>query len=87
MCSKQIFVEPGREHRVHTVWPSLSGVHSILMVKSTQPGEGGGARPPPLTLSTIASTVEVYVPAERADALPQFLLYPYMYSVGDKVIH
>ena len=31
-------------------WP-LSGVHSIMMVKSAHPGEGGGARPPPFSLS------------------------------------
>jgi hypothetical protein len=63
-------------------WP-LSGVHSIMMEKSAQPVvRVGGARPPPFTLSTITSKVVVYSPAERADALPLFLLYPYMYSVG-----
>jgi hypothetical protein len=36
---------------------------------------------PPFTLSTITSNVVVYAPAERADTLPLFLLYPYMYSV------
>jgi hypothetical protein len=63
-------------------WP-LSGVHSIMMVKSAQPGDDawGGARPPPFTLSTIMSKVVVYAPAERADALLLFLLYPHMYSV------
>ncbi len=30
------------------------------MVKSAQPGEGGGARPPPFTLPTITSKVVVY---------------------------
>jgi hypothetical protein len=54
--------------------------HPITMVKSAQPGEGGGARPPPFTLSTITCKVVVYAPAERADALPLFLLYPCMYS-------
>ncbi len=53
-----------------------------MMVKSAQPGEGGGARHPPFTLSTIISQVVVYAPAERADTLSLFLLYPYMYSVG-----
>jgi hypothetical protein len=35
-------------------WP-LSGVHSIIMEKLAQAGEegGGGARPPPFTISTI----------------------------------
>ncbi len=37
----------------------------------------GGARPSPFTLSTITSKVVVYVPAEWADTLPLFLLYPY----------
>jgi hypothetical protein len=40
-----------------------------------------GARPPHFTLSTITSKVVVYAPAKRADTLPLFLLYPYMYSV------
>ncbi len=31
--------------------------------------------------STITFKVVVYAPAERADTLPLFLLYPYMYSV------
>jgi hypothetical protein len=58
-----------------------NGVHSIVMVKSAQLGEGGGARPSPFTLSTIMSKVVVYGPGERADTLLLFLLYPYMYSV------
>ncbi len=32
------------------------------------------------SVSTITNKVEVYAPAERADKLPLFLLYPYMYS-------
>jgi hypothetical protein len=39
------------------------------------------ARPPLLTISTIPYKVDVYATAERADTLPLFLLYPYMYSV------
>jgi hypothetical protein len=36
-------------------WP-LIGVHSIMMEKSTQSGNGGGLlAPPPFTLSTITS--------------------------------
>jgi hypothetical protein len=60
-----------------------------MMVKSAQSGEGEGVHAlPPLTLSTITSIkVVVYAPAARADTLPLFLLYPYMYSVGEKVIH
>jgi hypothetical protein len=52
-----------------------------MMVKSAQPDEGG-ARPPPFTLSTITSKVVVHALEDMADTLPQFLLYPYMYSVG-----
>ncbi len=51
-------------------WP-LSMVHSTMRVKSAQAGEGGGTY-----------KVVVYAPAERADTLPLFLLYPYMYPVG-----
>jgi hypothetical protein len=40
-----------------------------------------GARPSPFTISTITYKVVVYAPAVRADTLPLFLLYPYMYSV------
>jgi hypothetical protein len=40
----------------------------------------GGARPPPFTLFH-SNKVAVSAPAERADTLTQFLLYPYMYSV------
>jgi hypothetical protein len=71
------------EHRVHTEWQlPVSGVHSIIRVeKLAQPGEGGGARPPPFTLVTITYKVAVYAPAERADTLPLFHIYPYMYSV------
>jgi hypothetical protein len=52
-----------------------------MMVKSSQPGEGGAARPPPFTFSAITSKVVVYAPPERADTLPLFLLYPFIYSV------
>jgi len=53
-----------------------------MMVKSAQPGEGGGGgTPSPVTLSTIMSKVVVYAPAGRADTFPLFLLYPFMYSV------
>ncbi len=66
-------------------WP-LSGVYSISDGKIS-PGlvKVGGARPPPFTVSTIMSKVVVYAPAQRAETLPLFLLYPYMYSVDDLV--
>ncbi len=41
----------------------------------------GGTRPPPFTLFTIMYKVAVNAPAERADTLPLYRLYPYMYSV------
>ncbi len=41
----------------------------------------GDACPSPCTISTISYKVVVYAPAESADTLPIFLLYPYMYSV------
>jgi hypothetical protein len=45
----------------------LSGVHSIMMVNSAQPGGagGGGARLPPFTLSTITSKVVMYAPVAK----------------------
>jgi hypothetical protein len=47
--------------------------------KLAQPDEGGGgARPPPFITFIITYKVVVYAPAERADTLPLFLLYPYM---------
>ncbi len=70
------------DHRVHTEWQlPLSGVHSIIMEKLSQPGEGGGCSPPPFTISNITYKVVVYAPAERADILPLFQLYPCMNSV------
>jgi hypothetical protein len=54
-------------HRL--LWPN-SGVHSIMMEKSAQPGEGEGARTPPSTLVTITYKVAVNASAERVDTLP-----------------
>jgi hypothetical protein len=53
-----------------------------MMEKLAQPGEVGGVLPPPFTMSTITYKVVVYAPAERADTLTLFLLYPFLYSVG-----
>ncbi len=36
----------------------------------------GGARPPPFTPSTITSKAVVAAPAEWADTLPLYLIYP-----------
>jgi hypothetical protein len=59
----------------------LSGLHSIMMEKLAQVGEGLGCTPIPFTISTITYKVVVCVPAERADTLPLFILHPFMYSV------
>ncbi len=62
----------------------------IKRTEYTQSGNGhlcpawlkwGGGRPFPFTISTKVQSLSVYAPAERADTLPLFLLYPYMYSV------
>jgi hypothetical protein len=56
----------------------------LMMVKSAQPNEGVGCTPSPFhsIYCTITSKVVVYtLLAERADTLPLFLLYPYMYSM------
>jgi hypothetical protein len=39
------------------------------------------ARPPHFTLSTITIKVVVYTPAERADTLTPFLLYPFFFRL------
>ncbi len=71
-----------RTYRALKEWQwSLSSVHSI-MVKSAQPGEGVGARPPPINpIYHHEQSCNVYVPSERADTLTLFLFYPYMYSM------
>jgi hypothetical protein len=60
----------------------------LIMKKLALAGEGGGggARPSPFTISTITYKVEVYAPAERADPLPLFLIYPFMYSVAETAV-
>jgi hypothetical protein len=67
----------GGGHRVHTERQlPLSGVHSIMMKKSTLAGEGGGCTP--TCFHYIYHHVQscVYPPAERADTLPLFHLCP-----------
>ncbi len=56
-----------------------------MMEKLAQAGEGGGCTtlsPFHYTVSTTTYKGVVYAPAVKADTLPKFLLYPYMYSVG-----
>jgi hypothetical protein len=51
MCYTHTLGETPDDHRVHTEWQwPLSGVNSIMMVKSARPGEGGGVHAVPLTL-------------------------------------
>jgi hypothetical protein len=58
------------------------GVHSIMMEKVAKAGEGGRYTPTPFHyIYHHVYEVVVYAPAERADILPLFLLYPNMYSV------
>jgi hypothetical protein len=52
----------------------ISGVHSIMRVKSAQAGKGGGCTPTPFITFTITSKVAVYAPAEWADTLTLFHL-------------
>ncbi len=59
----------------------FSGVHSIVMEKSALAGEVRGACPSSFTLFSITYKVAVYAPAERADPLSVFHIYPYMFSV------
>jgi hypothetical protein len=60
----------------YTEWQRpLSGMHSNLMGKSAQTGEGGGACALLFTISTITHEVVVSAPAERANKLPLFLQY------------
>ncbi len=64
-------------HSVHPDWRlPISGLHPIMMEKSALAGEGGGCTPTPFRPITITYKVAVYAPAERADALPVFHLYP-----------
>ncbi len=54
-----------------------------MRVKLAQAGEGGRVHSHllPLYLPSLVQSCIVYAPAERADTLPLFLLYPYIYSV------
>ncbi len=64
------------DHRVHTEWQlPLSSIHSIMMEKFAQPGEGGDVRRAPFTISTITYKVVVYAPAERAGTLRSHYFY------------
>jgi hypothetical protein len=57
------------KHRVQTEWQlPISGVHSIMMEKFAQDGEGGGYNPPSSFYSSYTHVQSsMYAPAERAD--------------------
>ncbi len=67
--------QPQSTHSVAmaTFWPTF---HHDGKISPAWSGGGGGARPPPFTISTFTYTVAVSAPAERANSLPLFLLYP-----------
>jgi hypothetical protein len=74
-------------NRVHTEWqPPLSGIHSIMMGKLAQAGEGGGARSPTFTIVTITYKVAVHAPAQRAETLTLFHLYQPMLRIHDILV-
>jgi len=53
------------------------------MEKLAQAGEGGGhCKPTPFILFAITYKVSVYAPAQRADTLTVFHLYPYVLCVA-----
>jgi hypothetical protein len=75
------------DHRVHIEWQRpLSCVHSIMIEKLVETDQGGGARPPPLTIVTITNKVAVCAPAVRADTLPIFHLNPYVLCGSDESV-
>jgi hypothetical protein len=55
-----------------------------MMEKSAQPGELGDACTP-TPFHYIMYKVVVYASAERADTLPLFILYSYVYSVASNM--
>ncbi len=71
-------------HRVHTEWQwSFSGAYPLMMEKSAQPGENGGCTPT-LFHYTVKKGLAIFPGWGRGNCksfLPQFLLFPYMYSV------
>ncbi len=79
-------------HRLHIVaTATLCTFHH--KGKTAQPGEGEGrgcmSSPPPFTIFTITFCTKLwckYTPAERANTLPLFLLYPYTCTLRDKPI-
>jgi hypothetical protein len=72
------FVRVGRYHRVHRVATDtfLLTFHHDGKISLGWWGWGGVHAHPPFSISTINYKVVLYTPAERADTLPLFLLYP-----------
>ncbi len=71
------------DHRVHTEWQlSLYGVHSIMIKKSAQPGEGEWCSPTPFHyIYQQVQSFGVLSSWEGRYTLPIVLLYSYMYTV------
>ncbi len=63
--------------QVDKQWP-LSVVHSIMMVNSSQTGEGGGCTPSPFTHEQSCGVRSIKCSWEGADTLLLFLLYPFL---------
>jgi hypothetical protein len=53
-----------------------------MMEKFAQAGGGGGGAGPPLSLYLASRTKLLCTPAERADTLTLFHLYPYVRCIG-----
>ncbi len=75
----QIFLGPSRSQTREYIdwqWP-LSGVHSIIMVISAQPGEGGRVHALPLDSSTVAPSTPPLPSktSERRLPLPEFFFF------------
>jgi len=65
----------------YTEWQRpLSGVHSIMMEKLAQLGKVGGCTPTPFQpIYNHVQSCSVHTPAESADTLNLFHLYPYVH--------
>jgi hypothetical protein len=82
LSTKEGWFRSQRTHRVAmaTFWRTFH--HDGKIIPATGEGWGEGASPSPFTISTITYKVAVHAPAERAETLPLFLLYPCMYSLA-----